>query len=69
MKRLAVIGCGLRADCYLHEFRNILGRQCNLVALADPNPDAIAIYMKNYGNSQTKTFHSGPELLKSMDLC
>ncbi len=66
MKRLAVIGCGLRSDCYLNELRNELGRELHLVGLADPSPVALDVYMTNYGNPNVRTFNSGPELLNKM---
>ena len=66
MKRLAVIGCGLRSHCYLYQLRDRIGRDWQLSALADPNPVAIDVYQRNYGNSAVKTFASGPELLGKM---
>lgn len=66
MKRLAVIGCGLRGDCYMSELRDGLGKQWQLSALADPNPTAIEVYRRNYGNDNVLAFKSGPELLREM---
>lgn len=66
MKKLAVIGCGLRSDCYLNELRDELGRDVQLVALADPSPVALDVYKINYKVQSARTFASGPELLKAM---
>ena len=66
MKKLGVIGCGLRSHCYLYQLRDRIDRDWQLSALADPNPVAIDVYQRNYGNSSVRTFASGPELLKAM---
>ena len=66
MKRFAVIGCGLRSDCYLHELAPGLEKEWQLAALADPSDIALEVYLRNYGNPNVKTFRSGPELLKEM---
>ena len=66
MKRLAVIGCGLRGDSYMAKLRPDLGREFQLVALADPSPVARKVYLEHYGDPSVKTFSSGPELLAAM---
>ena len=67
MKKLAVIGCGLRADCYMHQLAPELGKEWEISALADANPSAIDVYIKHYGNSEVRRFASGPELLEAME--
>jgi len=62
-KSLAVIGCGLRADSYLSTLRSELANGWRVTGLADPNPLALEIYKKEYGNPATLTFKSGPELI------
>lgn len=62
LARLAVIGCGLRSDCYLHQMRPTLGFEWQLAALADPNPMAVDVYRRNY-HSSARGFATGPELL------
>jgi len=62
-KSLAVIGCGLRADTYLSQLRSELDNGWRVAGLADPNPLALEIYRKQYGNSETLTFKNGPELM------
>ena len=64
MKKIAVIGCGLRGDCYLYHLRKHLKQDLKLVAIADPRPLAREIFLKNYGNPDTETFSTGPELLE-----
>ena len=66
MKQLGIIGCGLRADRYMTQLRSGLGKEWRVVALADPNPTAIGIYLKHYCNGEATTFASGPELLDAM---
>ncbi len=66
MKNLAVIGCGLRADCYMHQLASGLGKEWQISALADTDPAAIEVYIKHYGSPEVRTFSSGPELLKEM---
>ena len=66
MQRLGIIGCGLRADRYMCQLRSGLGTEWRVVALADPNPTAIGIYLKHYCNGEARTFASGPELLEAM---
>ena len=63
---LAVIGCGLRADSYLVEMRHALDDDLHLVALADPNENARAVYLRNFCSDKIRTFSSGPELLSAM---
>jgi len=64
-QNLAVIGCGLRADCYMHELRCGLGKEWRLLALADPNPLAIDVFRRNYGQADVRTYRTGPELLNA----
>lgn len=66
MKKLAVIGCGLRSDCYLSEMQAFLGKEWVLAALADPNPVAIEVYQKNFGSPSVEVFADGPSLLEAM---
>lgn len=66
MKHLAVIGCGLRSDCYMCQLRDGLGKEWQLVALADPNPKAVEVYVRNFGNESIHIFSDGPELLEKM---
>ncbi len=66
MKRLAVIGCGLRAAVYMGQLSPESGKLFQLSALADPDPSKTEIYLKHYGNPGTKTFSSGPALLEAM---
>ncbi len=62
--RLAVIGCGLRSESYLYELRQVLGSEWKLVALADPNPTAIEVFLRNYGRGErVRLCSSGPQLL------
>ena len=66
MKKLAIIGCGLRSDCYLSEMHAFLGKEWVLAALADPNPVAIEVYQKNFGSPSVEVFPDGPSLLEAM---
>lgn len=66
-KRLAVVGCGLRSESYLHELRSDMGRDWTLVGLADPNPTAVQVFLRNYGAGRpVRTYASGPELLADL---
>ena len=66
MKRIGVIGCGLRADGYLQELKSGMGKEWELAALADPKPLAIETYRKIYGHPELRVFADGPEMLKAM---
>ncbi len=67
MKRIAVIGCGLRSDCYLHELRDGLGTEWELAGLADPSPVALDCYRRNYDpHGRARTFADGPTLLAAL---
>ena len=67
MKRLAVIGCGLRSNAYLHGIKADQGRAWELAALADPNQAARDLYIRNHGgNDEVRVFDDGPELLRAM---
>lgn len=64
MKRIAVIGCGMRSDAYMHEFKKELAGDWRLEALADPNPAALDVFRRLYGDDAVKTYASGPELIE-----
>lgn len=67
MKKMAVIGCGLRSSSYMMQFKDGLGINWELSALADPNPAAIAIYRTSFARGKDiRTFTNGPDLLEAM---
>ncbi|HDD65046.1 MAG TPA: Gfo/Idh/MocA family oxidoreductase [Firmicutes bacterium] len=66
MKKIAVIGCGVRGDCYLYNLREYINKEIELIGVADPNPVACEIFIRNYGNPKTQIFTSGPSLLEKL---
>lgn len=66
MKRIAVIGCGLRADCYLTCMSENATGQWTLAAVADPRENARDLYIRQFGSEKTRSFAEGPELLDAM---
>lgn len=67
MKRIGVIGCGLRSDSYLFYMRQNYSQPWALAALADPNPVARRIYRENNPTtSDCREFETGPILLEKM---
>ena len=67
MKRLAIIGCGARSNCYMRQLRDGLGNEWKVVALADPRTEAVEAFRKNFADDDTKAFACAPELLTAMD--
>lgn len=66
MKRVAVIGCGVRSEIYMHQLQSKLENKYELAAIADPSPTAIKIFKELFGKNSTKIFTSGSELLSVM---
>lgn len=66
MKRIGVVGCGARSKAYLKGIKDELGSEWKVAALADPNPEARETYRKDYGDSSTRNFDSGPEMFDAM---
>lgn len=66
MKKIGIIGCGVRTDCYVNELRKELGTEWEIAAFADPDSTAIDIYMKEYQAEKARRFISGPELIREM---
>ena len=67
MKRLGIIGCGLRSDSYLYYMRENWAGNWALAALADPNPVARRIYRENNPVTEDcRDFESGPAMLEAM---
>jgi len=65
LKKLGVIGCGLRSDSYMHQLRDELGKSIELVALADPDQMCLESYLSEYGNGKSiKKYNTGSELIK-----
>ena len=66
---LAVVGCGLRAECYLKQM-GVGSPDCpvRLVAVADPKPAAAAHYVQRYSDDPeaVRVFDTGPQLLDMM---
>lgn len=65
LKKIAVIGCGLRSDCYLDQLRDGIGSEWEIVALADPNAKALSVYQKNFCRGQAREYPSGPILIQA----
>ena len=65
MKKIGIIGCGLRTECYVHELRNDFGKRIEIVALADPDQASLDAYLEVYGNGKDiKTYSNGAELIE-----
>gem|GEM_PF-6031207 len=59
MKRLAVIGCGLRADCYLAQMREGFGKEWQIVAVADPAEKHRRFYKDHYSCKGAREYEDG----------
>lgn len=67
MERIAVIGCGMRSESYMHHLQKELGREWVLVAVADPVPDRRKFYIHRFGSGgRVVEFKKGPELLRAL---
>lgn len=62
MKRLAVVGCGLRGNAYMRYLKPEMGREWTLAAIADPDEENRAFFREQYGTRATREFESGDEL-------
>ena len=66
MKRLAVIGCGLRADCYLAQMHEGSGKEWQIVAIADPVEKHRRFYKDRYSCKGAREYEDGMALLSGM---
>ena len=67
IKKIGIIGCGLRSDSYLFYLRENWAGNWALAALADPNPVARTIYRENNPITEDcRDFEDGPALLEAM---
>lgn len=66
MKRLAVIGCGLRADCYLAQMREGFDKEWQIVAVADPAEKHRRFYKDHYSCKGAREYEDGMALLSGM---
>ncbi len=66
MKRLAIIGCGLRGNSYLRSLKDGFGKEWELVAAADPDKESREYEKETYGSAKTRLFMNGPELYEAM---
>lgn len=62
-KQIAIIGCGIRTDCYLDPLLTLLDKEWTLRAVADPKSHARRVYQERYGHGRAAEFQEGPELL------
>ena len=66
---LAVVGCGLRAECFLRQIGvGTPGCPVRLAALADPKPAAVEHYRRRYSvePEAVRGFDTGPQMLDAM---
>ncbi|MDO9542485.1 MAG: Gfo/Idh/MocA family oxidoreductase [Kiritimatiellia bacterium] len=68
MKKIGIIGCGLRSNCYMIHLKEGLGKEWRVEGVADPNPDARAYYTANYGikDQVIREFSTGSELIEQI---
>lgn len=64
--RLAVIGCGMRLGSYLRELPLDRDGGMRVVAMADPDPDAIERYRGQFGLQRARAFDSALTLFAAM---
>jgi len=66
-KRIAVIGCGLRANAYCKTLSSRLQEDWAVVALADPDEATRARFRAAHCQTVPREFTNGPELLEAVD--
>ena len=68
VKKLGIIGCGLRADCYLYQLADEIGQSIQLSAIADTRLEAIKSCINLHAKgTEVKVFlSSGREMI---DMC